>query len=104
MEPGSERSEEKCEEDGHPGEARSTAASSHLVEAAEVPLASFFDAPRTPLKEGVPGMSYQEEALEKLSPSAGLETLWLPPRSVWGQGSLGVSTETVCPTIQSHVS
>ncbi|KAK5612162.1 hypothetical protein CRENBAI_022793 [Crenichthys baileyi] len=68
-----------------------------------------------PSSGGVPGTSHQEEAqgtaqdtLEGLCLSAGLGTPWAPPGGarggVWGEGRLGISTESAVPTSRSWIS
>ncbi|MED6239787.1 hypothetical protein ATANTOWER_011159 [Ataeniobius toweri] len=66
---------------------------------------------KSPPSGGVPGMSHWEEAqdtaqdtLEGLCLLASLGTPWAPPGGgVWGEGSLGVSTESAAPATRSRM-
>ncbi|MED6244757.1 hypothetical protein ATANTOWER_023491 [Ataeniobius toweri] len=79
----------------------------HREDSVEGAGASIPDASWTPPSGGVPGTSHREEAQGTAQDtlgglSAGLRTPWAPSggagRGVWGEGHLGVSTESAAPT------
>ncbi|MEQ2253627.1 hypothetical protein ILYODFUR_034170, partial [Ilyodon furcidens] len=93
---------------GHPGEVPSRAAvPPHGEKPVEVDRAFIQDAHWSPPLAGVPGTSHQEEAQGTAQDTpercllAGLGMPWAPPGGAgggfWGEGHLGVSTESAAP-------